>query len=381
MMLMAVSKRLAVLWDVRFWKIFGQVIFAIAVFWFAFSLWNNFTANLQKAGIQVGFDFLNAQASFDIGEGILPYRPTDTYSRALLVGFVNTLRVTAIGIVLSTIVGLIVGIARLSDNWLVQRLAIVYVEVFRNTPLLLQFFFWYFAGFANFPKIESSTGIFRLIYFTNRGLAIPRLAATTGTGIWSMLLAIGGIAALWLWRTRASWRWAGGAILIAILSAIVLTQTSPFVLDVPKVDAAQLVGGLQFTPEFGATLIGVTLFIGSFIAEIVRAGIQSVPTGQWEAAKALGLKPDVILRRIVLPQALRVSVPPLTSQYLYLAKGTSLAIAIGYPDLYLVANTTYNQTGRAVEVMLILMAVYLGLNLIISTLMNLLNRAIQIKER
>ncbi len=380
-MLITLSKRFAILWDIRFWRIFGQVIFAIAVFWIAFSLWNNLTTNLQKAGIQVGFDFLNTQASFDIGEGIVPYRPTDPYSRALLVGFVNTLRVTGIGIVLSTIVGLMVGIARLSDNWLVQRTAIVYVEVFRNTPLLLQFFFWYFAGFANFPKIEANPGIFGLIYFTNRGLAMPGLASTTGTGIWLGLFAIGGMAALWLWRTRSSRHWAGGAILMAILSAIVITQTSPFVLDIPKVDAAQLVGGLQFTPEFGATLIGVTLFIGSFIAEIVRAGIQSVPKGQWEAAKALGLKSHIILRRIVLPQALRVSVPPLTSQYLYLAKGTSLAIAIGYPELYLIANTTYNQTGHAVEVMIILMTVYLSLNLIISMLMNGLNRALQIKER
>jgi general L-amino acid transport system permease protein len=291
------SNWLTLFWDIRFWKILGQVLFVVGIVWIAAMLWNNLTLNLQKAGIQVGFDFLNAQASFDIGESVIAYSPTDTYGRAILVGLVNTLRITGIGIVLATIVGLIVGIARLSDNWLVQRLAIVYVEIFRNTPLLLQLFFWYFTVFAKLSQ--------------------------------------------------------GG----------------------------QPISWLKLSPEFAATLTGLTLFIGSFIAEIVRAGIQSVPKGQWEAARALGLKPAVILRRVVLPQALRVSVPPMTSQYLYLAKGCSLAIAIGYPDVYLIANTTFNQTGHAVEVMIILMAVYLGLDLMIAVSMNLFNRAVQIKER
>lgn len=291
------SKWLSLFWDARLWKILGQAAFIVGVVLFAGLLWNNLTLNLQKAGIQVGFDFLNAQASFDIGESIVPYSPTDTYGRAILVGLVNTLRITGIGIVLATIVGLFAGIARLSDNWLVQRIAIVYIEIFRNTPLLLQLFFWYFTVFARMSQ--------------------------------------GGKPISWF----------------------------------------------QLSPEFAATLTALTLFIGSFIAEIVRAGIQSVSKGQWEAARALGLKPEVILRRIVLPQALRVSVPPLTSQYLYLAKGCSLAIAIGYPDIYLIANTTFNQTGHAVEVMLLLMGVYLGLDLIIAVSMNLFNRAVQIKER
>ncbi len=284
------------LWDVRFWKALGQAVFVLVIVLVAAMLWHNLTLNLQKAGIQVGFDFLNAQASFDIGESIVPYSPTDTYGRAIFVGLLNTLRVTVLGIVLATSVGIVVGVARLSTNWLVQRLAIGYIEIFRNTPLLLQLFFWYFTVFAR-----------------------------SGKGI--------------------------------------------------------TIAGLQLSPEFGATLVSLTLFIGSFIAEIVRAGIQSVPRGQWEAARALGLKPSVILGRIVLPQALRLSVPPLTSQYLYLAKGCSLAIAIGYPDIYLITNTTFNQTGHAVEVMVILMVVYLGLNLIIATAMNLFNQAVQIKER
>ena len=379
--------------DIRFWKVAGQAITVVVVVVFLAILWHNLTTNMQQLGIQLGFDFLNSQASFDIGESFISYSPADSFGRAMLVGLINTLWVTAIGIVLSTIVGLVVGFARLSSNWLVQQLAKVYVEAIRNTPLLLQLFFIYFVGFANFPKLDGKTQASGPIYFTNRGLAVPWLAATPGTGIWLILLAIGILVAALLWRWRTHLRleqgvfgrqelWASGAI--ATLSAIlafIFTKTGPFSANIPEVIQGKLEGGLQLTPEFATLTIGLTLFSASFIAEIVRGGIQAVPKGQWEAARALGLKPPIITQRVILPQALRVIVPPLTSQYLNLAKNSSLAIAIGYPDIYFVSNTTFNQTGRAVEVMLILATSYLTISLIVSLLMNLYNRTIQIKER
>ncbi len=383
---------LGLLRDVRFWRIVGQLFFVLFLVWLGTTLWHNLTLNLQKAGIQIGLNFIQSQASFDIGERIITYSPTDSFGRALFVGFVNTLRVTGIGMVLATLLGLVIGLARLSDNWLIEQLAKLYVEVFRNTPLLLQLFFWYFAGFAKLPSIDSNTPPSSLFYLTNRGLALTWVSATAATGIWIGLLTLATLIAIGLWQWRRwlriergvasrTWLWAGGAIGLGIILAFAITRASPFEWNVPRLNATELEGGLQISPEFTSLLLGVTFFIASFIAEIVRAGIQSVPKGQWEAAKSLGLKPGVMLSKVILPQALRVIIPPLTSQYLNLAKGTSLAIAIGYPDIYFVANTIFNQTGRVVEVMLILMASYLGVNLIISLIMNLVNYSFQIKER
>ena len=301
------------LWrDQRFWRIASQLIViflvtvAIAIFW------SNLTRNLQRLGIQLGFDFLQQQASFDIGETPLPYNPSDSYSRALWIGLINSLRIAIAGIILTTIVGITAGIARLSDNWLVRNLSLVYVEIFRNTPLLLQLLFWYSAVFLSLPQVENKISLGGLIYLSQNGVEFP----------WFIL-----------------------------------------------------------SPEFSALLIGLTFFTGSFIAEIVRGGIQSVSKGQWEAAASLGLKPSLTMRLVVFPQALRVIIPPLTSQYLNLTKNSSLAIAIGYPDIYFVASTTFSQTGKAVEVMLLIMLTYLTLNLITSLLMNAFNRTVQIQER
>ena len=298
--------------DIRFWRIAIQVVAVLVAVIVVAILWSNLSRNLQQLGIQLGFNFLGSQASFDIGESLISYQPSDTYVRALLVGLINTLRVAIAGIILTTIVGITAGIARLSDNWLVRKLALVYVEIFRNTPLLLQLLFWYFAVFLSLPKVEDKISLFGLIYLSQNGL-----------------------------------------------------ETS----------------ALKFSPEISALLVGLTIYTGAFIAEIVRGGIQSVPQGQWEAAKALGLKPSLAMRLVIFPQALRVIVPPLTSQYLNLAKNSSLASAIGYHDIYLVASTTFNQTGRAVETMLLLTITYLTISLIISLLMNLLNRTVQLKER
>jgi general L-amino acid transport system permease protein len=379
--------------DSRFWKLAGQVIAIVAVGLFFALLWHNLNFNLQRLGIQFGYGFLGSQASFDIGESLISFSPSDSFGKAMLVGLVNTLRVSVIGIILATLVGLVVGVARLSDNWLIRKLALVYVEVIRNTPLLLQLFFWYFAVFFQLPSLDAQTTPSSVpFYFTKRGMAVPWLYPTSGTGIWIVLLAIGILAAAWLtrWRTRLrveqgipsqSWLWSGGAIALVSLLALIITRKAPFNVSIPVIQGTQIQGGLQLSPEIAALLAGLTFFTASFIAEIVRAGIQAVPKGQGEAARALGLKSGIITRRVILPQALRVIVPPLTSQYLNLAKNSSLAIAIGFPDLYAVSYTTVNQTGRAVEVFLIIAGTYLTISLTISLLMNLYNRTVQIKER
>ena len=298
--------------DVRFWRIALQLVAVFLAAVVIVILWGNLQRNLQQLGIPFGFDFLKQQASFDIGETLIGYKPTDIYSYALWVGLINSLRVAIAGIFLTTIVGVSAGIARLSDNWLVRNIAMVYVEIFRNTPLLLQLLFWYFAVFLSFPKTENKISLWGFIGISQNGLELP-------------------------WFT--------------------------------------------LSPEFSALLLGLTFYTGAFIAEIVRGGIQSVPKGQWEAARSLGLKPGLVMRLVVFPQALRVIIPPLTSQYLNLTKNTSLAIAIGYPDIYFVASTTFNQTGKAVEVILLIMLTYLTLSLTISVVMNLFNRSVQIKER
>lgn len=298
--------------NTRFWRITTQIIAVILAITIVSILSINVSRNLQQLGIQFGFDFLRQEASFDIGETPIAYQPTDTYTRALWVGLINTLRVAVAGIILTTIVGIAAGIARLSDNWLVRNIALIYVEIFRNTPLLLQLLFWYSAVFLSFPNVEEKISLGGLIYLSQDGLELL---------------------------------------------------------------------GFKFSSEFAALLIGLTFYTGAFIAEIVRGGIQSVSKGQWEAARSLGLKPGLIMRLIIFPQALRVIIPPLTSQYLNLTKNSSLAIAIGYPDIYFVASTTFNNTGKAVEVMLLIMLAYLTFSLTISLVMNLFNKTVQIKER
>lgn len=380
--------------DDRFWKIAGQAIALIVVIAVAAILWDNLTANYAQLGIAFGFDFLNSQASFDIGEKVIDYNPENSYRQAYFVGLVNSFRVMGIGIIFATIAGLTVGIARLSDNWLLRTLAGFYVEILRNTPLLLQLFFWYFAVFISLPKLEDNQQMRGPIFLTNRGIAVPWLAALPGWEIWLILLTVGVLAAaaLWKWRARVAIEqaqpgrpllWALSAIGLTALSASIVTRNLPFRLDVPRLSAdLQLEGGLKLTPEFAALIAGLSLYTGSYIAEIVRAGIQSVPKGQSEAAKSLGLKSGTMMRLVILPQALRVIIPPLTSQYLNLAKNSSLAVAIAYPDVYfVVASPTLNQTGRAIEAMLIIMVTYLTISLIISLFMNWYNQTVQLKER
>lgn len=380
--------------DDRFWKIAGQAIALILVITVIAILWDNLSANYAQLGIAFGFDFLNSQASFDIGESVIPYSPENSYRQAYLVGLINSLRVMGLGLIFATIAGLTVGIARLSDNWLLRSLAGLYVEIVRNTPLLLQLFFWYFAVFISLPKLEDNQQMRGPIYLTNRGIAIPWPAPLPGFEIWLILLTVGVLAAagLWMWRARVMLEeakpgrqlfWAAGAIGISAMIALIITKNLPFRVDFPRLTPAlQLEGGLKLTPEFAALVTGLSLYTASYIAEIVRAGIQSVSRGQWEAAKSLGLKSGTIMRMVILPQALRVIIPPLTSQYLNLAKNSSLAVAVAYPDVYFVVGSpTLNQTGRAIETMIIIMVTYLTISLIIALFMNWYNQTVQIKER
>ncbi|MGB7710142.1 MAG: ABC transporter permease subunit [Microcoleus sp.] len=380
--------------DDRFWKIAGQAIAIILVIVVAAILWDNLSANYSQLGIAFGFDFLNSQASFDIGEKVIAYNPENSYRQAYIVGLINSFRVMVIGIILATFAGFTVGIARLSDNWLLRNSAGLYVEILRNTPLLLQLFFWYFAVFISLPKLEENPQMSGPVYLTNRGIALPWLAVLPGFEIWLILLTVGVLVAagLWQWRARVMIEqakpgrqlfWALSAIALSAISAFMITRNLPFRLDFPRLTAdLQLEGGLKLTPEFAALVTGLSLYTGSYIAEIVRAGIQSVPKGQSEAGKSLGLTSGTMMRLVILPQALRVIIPPLTSQYLNLAKNSSLAVAIAYPDVYfVVASPTLNQTGRAIEAMLIIMVTYLSISLIISLFMNLYNQTVQIKER
>ncbi len=368
--------------DDRFWQISLQTITLILIISFFVTLAQNLIANLSQLGIKLGFDFFSSQASFDIGESLINYDASQSYLQAILVGLINTLRLMILGLIGATLVGFTVGIARLSQNWLVRNLALIYVEIIRNTPLLLQLFFLYFAVFLAMPKLEENRHLTGFIYFTNRGIAFPWLIFNVATVIWIILVGMGIFASVWLSRSRQKWPWGGFAIVLSVILAFIITQKPPFYVDIPHItDNLQLEGGLKISPEFATLLTGLTCYTGSFIAEIVRAGIQSVPKGQWEAAKALGLTPGMITRLIIFPQALRVIIPPLTSQYLNLAKNSSLAIAIGYPDLYFVASTTFNQTGRAVEVMVLIMITYLTISLIISLAMNFYNKTVQLKER
>ena len=371
-------------------QIAGQVLVVVILAVVLIYLGSNLVSNFQRLGIGFGFGFLDRPASFGISDTAIPYSPTDTYIRALVVGVVNSLRVMVLGIILASLLGVAVGIGRLSDNWLVERIATVYVETIRNTPLLLQLFFWYFAVFLRLPAIDNPVSIPGLIYLTQRGMDIPWFALTTQTWIaWAFIVASVVLMVI-LWRRRTqkmvqqgesgqTLKWLIIAIAIAAVLALVfgLDWTQPQ-LDP---DANVISGGLNLSPEFATLLFGLVVYTAAFIAEVVRAGIQSVERGQWEAARALGLNSNLVLQLVVFPQALRVMIPPLTSEYLNLAKNSSLAIAIGYADVYAVSNTTANQTGRSIEMLLIIAAIYLTIDLIIAFGMNWFNRSVQLKER
>jgi len=387
-----VSRRAVPPWrDVRVLKILSQIVFTALVIAVAGLLYSNMKRGLESRGLWGGFGFLRLEAGFDIGEGIA-YDPSDSYARAFLVGVVNTLRVTAVGIALATIVGVMAGVARLSSNWLVNKLASVYIEGIRNTPLLVQLFVWYFAVIMKLPRIKQSKVLPGPIFISNRGVALPCPVPSDSFNLWRLYLlaALAAALALGIARARGQQRmgrppfsgiWVGAAFVGIAALGWFLVPGSPLVLDKPSLQGLNYRGGLSLTPEFTALLVGLVVYTGAFIAEVVRAGILAVPRGQIEAARALGLTESQILRLVIFPQALRVIIPPLTSQYLNLAKNSSLAIAIGFPDLFNVAGTIFNQTGRSLQVIVIIMASYLTMSLFTSLLMNIYNRRVQFVER
>ena len=378
------------LWrDERFWRIALQLL-AIVIFVAVIAMMiSNLNRNLAQQGTGFGFSFLENEAGFNVSETLIPYQAKDPYRQVLLAGFVNSLRVMILGIFFTTIVGILAGIASFSENWLLRNLNRIYVEVVRNTPLLLQLFFWYFAVFFSLPRPQEKLEFPGPIFMSKRGIAIPWPENTLNVWLWLVVLIVGAIAAIFIWRWRNKLMTekaaSGQPQLIAVISIgiiellIIIFALSWQAPTATPTGATE--GGLNLTLELSALLVGLVFYTGAFIAEIVRSGIQAVPKGQWEAARSLGLKSGLVMRLVIFPQALRVMIPPLNSQYMNLAKNSSLAIAIGYPDLYSVANTTYNQTGRPVEVFILIMAVYLSINLTISLGMNLLNKSVQLKER
>jgi general L-amino acid transport system permease protein len=339
--------------------------------------------NLQRQNIATGFGFLSKESAFDIGETLIPYSPVNSYGRALLVGLLNTLKVAGLGIVLTVVLGTVIGIARLSENGLVAGLSATYVELIRNVPVLLQLFFWY-ALFRNLPGPAKALQPVAGVFLCNRGLMLPFPHLETPE-LW--VLAALPIALLLWWSAARQFRrrreFSGDAgvashlvhLTVPVLLVIAsLAAGASWHMDIPVLQGRNFRGGVSLSPEFGALLLGLVIYTGAFVAEIVRAGILAVDKGQVEAAKSIGLKQGQILRLVVLPQALRVIIPPLTSQMLNLTKNSSLAVAVGYPDLVSVANTTLNQTGQAIEGITIIMVVYLVFSLLTSAFMNWYNR-------
>lgn len=378
--------------NTRIIPIILQVIFVVIVIAASYYLLSNALAGLKQLGIKLGFGFLENTASFSIGETLIQYSAADSYSRAFLVGLTNTLRVAIIGVILASVVGILVGIAKLSTNWLVSKIAEIYIEIFRNTPLLVQIFIWYFAVFLPLPRIENSLNLGSLFYFSNRGMAIPWFEKTSGSLIWFVFLIIGLVLAVIMWKLMIKRQveggkrtfpslWSAGALLFSFLVAFVMTLEAPLNLVLPTVEGKFFVGGYTVSPEFSAILVGLVIYTSTYIAEIVRAGILGVPKGQVEAARALGVKNSTTLRLVIFPQAIRIIIPPVTSQYLNLIKNSSLAVAVGYPDLVSVGGTILNQTGRAIEVIIIMIAVYLTFSLLTSLFMNYFNKKFQLVER
>lgn len=369
-----------------FWQV---LVVGIAVGVVAF-LWSNTVTNLSARRITTGFAFLGREAGMPIADSLLAYSPRDTYLWAFVVGVANTLRVAVIGIVLATILGTLVGISRLSANWLLSRLAAVYVETLRDIPLLLQLLFWYVLMQA-LPAARAAWRPVEGVFLSNRGLILPAIPFGPAQ-LWVLGTAALGVAAFYVirrrliaqqmrdGRPRPAWPLALGLI-VALPAAVSLVLGVSWTIEWPELRGFNFVGGLTLAPEYFALLIALVTYTSAFIAEIVRSGIQSVPRGQWDAANALGLRRSFMLRQIILPQALRVIVPPMTSQYLNLTKNSSLAVAIGYQDVVSVANTTLNQTGQAIEAIALIMAVFLTISLSISFFMNWYNARIALVER
>jgi general L-amino acid transport system permease protein len=368
-----------------------QLLLVAGIGSFLYIIINNTLGNLEQRGITTGFAFLSNEAGFGILQSLIPYSETDTYGHTFIVGLLNTVLVSVLGIIAATFLGFLIGIGRLSNNWLVSKLCAVYVETFRNIPLLLQIFFWYFAVLRALPSPRESLE-FMGTFINVRGLYLPKLVGEDGSGVVWGALVFGIIATILLrnWATKRREEtgqgfpvlWASLGLVVGLPLLMYFVMGQPFTVDHPELKGFNFRGGMTLIPELMALWVALTIYTASFIAEIVRGGILAVPRGQLEAASALGLPRGRTLRFIIIPQAMRVIIPPLTSQYLNLTKNSSLATAIGYPDLVSVfAGTTLNQTGQAIEVIFMTMAVYLVLSILTSIFMNWYNERKSLIER
>ena len=363
------------------------LLLIVFIYWIAM----NTSENLKRANIASGYGFLNGRAGFDVGQSLIAYSSDSTYGRALVVGFFNTILVAVAGIVTATIIGFLVGIGRLSKNWLIAKLSMVYVEVFRNIPPLLVIFFWYSGVLAVLPQPRDSVALPLDMYINNRGLAFPRPVFESGSQFILLALVIAAIGSFLFARyankkqmetgKRLPVLWTVLGLLIGLPLLTYFVTGGPISFDVPVAGKFNLTGGSVVGPEFLSLFLALSFYTASFIAEIVRAGIRGVSHGQSEAAHALGVRPGLTTRLVVVPQAMRIIIPPLTSQYLNLTKNSSLAIAIGYSDLVSTGGTILNQTGQAIEIVSIWIVVYLTLSLSTSAIMNWFNAKMALVER
>jgi general L-amino acid transport system permease protein len=378
--------------DERVLKVAAQVLSSLAVLGFLYWLISNFITITQQRGMPLTYGFLDEAAGFPIKESFIPYESTMSFGRAVLVGLINTLVVSIAGIFFATVLGFVVGLMRLSSNWLISRVALAYIEFHRNIPLLVLLFLWYFGAFTKLPAVKQSIAIPDVLYVNQRGFYViwPRLEQGGLTFVGFLVAGI--ILAIVAWvvlrrireekakETYYPWISLGVFILIPLVGWFV-AGGQPLVLDIPVLKGFNFRGGLRLSPEFAALLIGLAMYTSAFIAEVVRSGIQAVQKGQIEAARAVGLKYTQILSLIIIPQAMRVIIPPLISQYLNLTKNSSLALVIGYQELFAIGKVTINQAGRAVPVFLLIMAIYLAISLLTSLVLNIYNKRVQFIER
>ncbi|MFZ0135026.1 MAG: amino acid ABC transporter permease [Desulfobacterales bacterium] len=387
----AASPKAPIWYDPRIRAVIFQIGVLAMVGLLAYYLVSNTLANLERQAIATGFGFLEKQSSFEIGESLISYSAADTYLKALLVGALNTLLVSFIGILLTLVLGTFIGIARLSTNWLVSRMAAIYIEIFQDIPILLQLFFWYAFFYEILPSPRQAIELFRGVFLCNRGLVfgIPAPHPAYALAAVAFLLACLAVFLLRRWARRRQddtgrifpvFKVSAGLVIGLPLIAW-WAAGAPTAMNLPVLSGFNFQGGVTVSPEFTAVLLGLVLYTAAFVAEIVRAGIQSVGKGQTEAAASIGLKPGQVLNLVILPQALRVIIPPLTSQMLNLMKNSSLAVAIGYPDFVSVAGTTINQTGQAIEGVALIMTVYLFFSLTTSAFMNWYNKKMKLVER
>ena len=383
--------RASLFYDPKVRGLVSQAVLLIALVFFVWWIAGNTAENLKRANIASGFGFLNGRAGFDIAQTPIQYSSDSTYVRAFYVGMINTLIVAGFGIATALVLGFLVGVARLSNNWLVRTIATTYVEIFRNLPPLLQIFFWYFGVLSVLPQPKESIAMPFGSFLNSRGFFLPKFIWGEGSGLILAGLAVGIVISVFVWSWSRKRQmdtgqqfpvlWTSIALIAGFPLLAFFLSGMPVTVEYPKLSTFNLSGGSQVKPEFLSLYLALSVYTAAFIAEIVRSGILGVAKGQTEASQALGLSRGKLLRLVIIPQAMRIIIPPLTSQFLNLTKNSSLAIAIGYPDLVAVGGTVLNQTGQAVEVVAIWMVVYLGISLATSLFMNWFNSKMALVER